>query len=190
MEAVRKPAESVMMAALDEIHQMTVDEYLRAVQDFGWESTELIKGVVYDVTTEFNRHGETVKVVFKKLDAACPVDDVRPAGSVQLGARSLVDPDVFVIDGRAELEADAPVPAHAVKLAVEVSVSSLGRDLGSKLRAYAEAQVGEVWVIDPRPDAAYLLRHRSPERDRYRDVARFDVGENAGQLDVSMVLGS
>ncbi len=51
---------------------MTVDEYTHIVRDFGWESTELIEGVVYDVTPEHNRHMGTVMHVFRQLDAAVP----------------------------------------------------------------------------------------------------------------------
>lgn len=52
----------------EEIHRMTVDEYIRVVRALGWESTELIEGVVYDVTPEFNRHAETVDNVFRRVD--------------------------------------------------------------------------------------------------------------------------
>lgn len=177
------------MAAIDDVHQMTVDEYLRAVHDFGWESTELIRGVVYDVTPEYNRHAATVMAIFRKVDVAFIDDMVRNVGSVTIGAWSLFDPDVYVIDGEADLDPDRPVPGSAVKLVVEVSVTTLTRDLGPKLQAYAEAGIAEVWVIDPRPGAGWLLRHTEPQGDRYRTVQHIEVGEDARDLDVGAVRG-
>ncbi len=73
------------MAVAQEIHRMTVDEYVRIVRDFGWESTELVGGVVYDVSPEFDRHAGTVMDVLHKLHAALPDDVVRNTGSVHVG---------------------------------------------------------------------------------------------------------
>lgn len=38
--------EVIPVAVTQAIHRMTVDEYVRIVHDFGWESTELIDGGV------------------------------------------------------------------------------------------------------------------------------------------------
>jgi Uma2 family endonuclease len=174
----------------DEIHRVTVDEYLRIVRDLGWESTELIEGVVYDVTPEHNRHMTTVMRVFRRLDAAIGGERTVNAGSVRLSTTTLVDPDVMVIAADAVLAPDDVVPSGAVELAVEVSVSSQRRDRGPKLVAYAKAGVPEVWLIDPRPGAGALLRHRHPEGASYRTVDRFDIGEDAERLDVAVVLAT
>jgi Uma2 family endonuclease len=176
------------VAVADEIHRMTVDEYLQIVRDFGWESTELVEGVVYDVTPEYNRHAVTVRHVFFALDAHMPANATFNTGSVRLSSRSLVDPDVYVIDESVVLDPDGVVPGSAVRLAVEVSVTTQAHDRGPKLTAYAKAGVSEVWLIDPRPDAGELVRHRDPQGASYRTVDRFDVGENAGGLDVTTIL--
>ncbi len=76
-----------------------------------------------------------------------------------------------------------------MKLVVEVSVTTQAHDRGPKLVAYATAGVPEVWLIDPRPQVGELVRHRHPEDGSYRTADRFDVGENAGDLDVSLILG-
>ncbi len=72
------------VAVTQEIPRMTVDEYVRIVRDFGWESTELVEGVAYDVTPEYNRHADTVMDLSHKLHAALPDDVVRHAGSVHV----------------------------------------------------------------------------------------------------------
>ena len=176
------------MTVTDDIHRMTVDEYLHVVRDLGWESTELIEGVVYDVTPEYSRHAATVRHVFRGLDAHLGDDRTWFSGSVRLSAHSLVDPDVFVLDPSVALEPDDVIPVSALRLAVEVSVTTQRRERGPKLLAYARAGVPEVWLIDPRPESGELLRHRHPEGASYGTVERFVVGEDATDLDVAAML--
>lgn len=172
----------------EDFHRMTVDEYIRVVRDFGWESTELIEGVVYDVAPEFNRHADTVDHVFRQVDKHFDHDVTRFAGSVRVSPHSLLEPDVYVVDGAASLDPDDAVPVSGVKLVVEVSVNTQARDRGPKLIAYAQAGVPELWLIDPRPDVGELVRYRDPEGASYGTVDRFLVGENAGGLDVGELL--
>jgi len=176
------------MTVQDEIHHMTVDEYLHVVRDLGWESTELVEGVVYDVTPEYNRHRATVMRVFRCVDAAVGGELTNVSGSVRLGGSSMFDPDVFVLDGTTPLAPDDAVPDAAVVLAIEVSVTTQSRDRGPKLIAYAKAGVPEVWLIDPRPEVGELVRHRDPDGASYRTIDRFVIGEDAADLDVATVL--
>lgn len=172
----------------DEIHRVTVDEYIHIVRDLGWESTELIEGVVYDVAPEYHRHSSTVKRMFLQLHTHVVDGATYQSGSVRLGPHSMVDPDIYVVDLARSLDPDDAVPAAAVKLVVEVSVSSHARDRGPKLIAYAKAGVPEVWLVDPRPDVGELIRYRDPEGASYRTVDRFDVGEDAVALDLALVM--
>jgi len=80
------------------------------------------------------------------------------------------------------------VPVVALKLVVEVSVSTQSRDRGAKLIAYAKAGVPEVWLIDPHPGVGELIRHRDPGGASYATVDRFAVGEDAADLDVATML--
>jgi Uma2 family endonuclease len=172
----------------EQIHRMTVDEYLRIVRDLGWESTELVEGVVYDVASEYDRHAGTVMDVLFKLHGALPDEVVRNAGSVLVSESSMFDPDVYVIDGSFVRDPDQPIPVASLKLVVEVSVTTQAHDRGPKLIAYAKAGVPEVWLIDPRPEVGELVRHRDPDGASYRTIDRFPVGENAADLDVAMLL--
>jgi Uma2 family endonuclease len=176
------------MALTHEIHRMTVEEYLRVVDDLGWERTELIEGVVYDVPAEYNRHADTVMFLLDAVRSAFPDDIVRNVGSVLVSPRSIFDPDVYVIARSAVLDPDGAVPVDGILLAVEVSVGTQAHDRGPKLRAYADAGVGEVWLIDPRPGVEELVRYRDPEGASYLSIDRFPVGENAADLDVVAIL--
>ncbi len=172
----------------EDIHRVTVDEYVRIVHDFGWESTELIEGVIYDVSPEYHRHAISVARVFRLLDVQSPPEATYPAGSVHVSAISMFDPDIYVVDPSVALDPDGAVPVAAVRLVVEVMVTSHARDRGPKLLAYAKAGVPEVWLIDPRPDVGELVRYRDPQGASYRTVDRFEVGEDARDLDVAVVL--
>lgn len=103
--------------------------------------------------------------------APAPVD-------VVLAPHSVVQPDlVYVGAERAAIVHDAV--DGPPDLVVEVlSPGSARRDLGEKLRLYAEAGVGEYWIVDPAArtfefllnrDGAFLLR--LPEAGVYRSAA-------------------
>ena len=169
------------------IHRMTVEEYVQVVRDFGWESTELVEGVVYDVASEYNRHAWTVMTVLDAVRTAFPHDVVRNVGNVHLDPASLFAPDVHVIDGDFVQDPDWVIPASAVKLVIEVSVTTQLHDRGAKLIAYAKGGIAEVWLIDPRPEAGELVRYRDPGGASYGTVDRFDVGENAAALDLAAI---
>ena len=68
---------------------------------------------------------------------------------MRLGARTLVQPDVFVIQnpaaGRVRDWAEAPIPLLAVEV---LSPSTAARDRGSKRRWYLRAGVEEYWIVD------------------------------------------
>ena len=172
----------------EEIHRMTVDEYLRIVRDLGWESTELVEGVIYDVSPTYGLHTRTVMHVFRQLDEYVGSARTFPVGSVQLGQRSLFDPDVYVVADVDIVTDVAPTPGAGVILVVEVSVTTQAHDRGPKLIAYAKAGVPEVWLIDPRPEVGELVRYRDPDGASYRTVDRVAVGEHATDLDVAKLL--
>jgi Uma2 family endonuclease len=58
-----------------------------------------------------------------------------------------------------------------VALLVEVSVSSLNRDLAVKLPIYAAHGIPEYWIADV--DRDVLLVHRQPAGQRYGDVREY-----------------
>ncbi|MCM2270605.1 MAG: Uma2 family endonuclease [Thermoanaerobaculia bacterium] len=97
---------------------------------------------------------------------------------VELAPHSVVQPDLVYVGA----ERAAIVKEHvegAPDLVVEVlSPGSARRDLGEKLRLYAEAGVAEYWIVDPavrtfefllRRDGAFSLR--LPEAGVYRASA-------------------
>jgi Uma2 family endonuclease len=58
---------------------------------------------------------------------------------------------------------------------IEISDSSLRRDLGPKMRAYARGLVSEYLVVDLRH--RLIIRHHDPHGEAYGSIDRLEVGE-------------
>jgi hypothetical protein len=60
------------MNTLDDIHRLTVEEYLLLAQDPSWERTELIGGVVYDRSNRMPPSSTTAPSSIPRR--CCPAD--------------------------------------------------------------------------------------------------------------------
>lgn len=176
-----------MVIANDDIHRFTVDEYLALVGpgDPRWEHTELIEGFVYDMSPEHVLHARTVWAIGKAIEEAMPELEVVPGGTVRLDELSLPAPDVIAFAGEVADEL-APLDGHLVRIAVEVSVTTLAKDLGPKLRMYARAGVPEYWVVVPAD--GYLLRHTEPAATSYAVVDRIELDDDLAAA-IAQLLG-
>jgi Uma2 family endonuclease len=178
-----------MAVLADFLHRLTVPDYLRLVADAADDSlerTELVEGVLYDMSPESLLHARGVKFLYDALQAALPDHAVMPSGSVVIGRHSMWDPDVYV------LAPDAPLDRHYalatdVVLVAEVSLTTRITDLGAKSRGYAQAGIAQYWVLEPQPGGC-LLRHRQPAGDRFTVVDRFDLPGGFADLDVPAML--
>jgi len=157
--------------ALDigQVHRLSTDEYHRLIEagGFGEDArVELIDGLLADMSPKTPAHENAIAWLADWLTDA--VD--RGRHQVRVGSPltlegSEPEPDLAVIAH------DAPRPYHpaTAALVIEVSVSSLQRDLVRKPSLYAAAGVGEYWVIDL--DGRRAVIHRDPCSDGYADVA-------------------
>jgi hypothetical protein len=177
----------------DQVHRLTVAEYehlvaaAEAAGEFGWDRTELVEGVVYDVSPESSLHTDAVHDLYEALKAAFPAQLVRMGGSVEIDGASLWKPDVYVLAQGTTRDRKYPLGSD-VELAIEVSLTSLSRDLGPKFRRYAAAGIAEYWVLLPQP-GGYVLRHRDPSGLGYHTVERIELPDGYTKLDVAALLG-
>ena len=86
---------------------------------------------------------------------------------------SVTLPDVALVEARSYWSA-RPTAAQTILL-VEVADSTLRYDLNEKMELYAEAGVGEYWVVDI-PHRS-LIVHRNPGDGRYRQVTTHGESE-------------
>lgn len=163
-------------AAIDiaQVHRLSTGEYHRLVESGGLDEdarVELIDGLLADMSPKTREHENAVAWLARWLMIA--IDPERyelRVGSPLTLERSEPEPDLAIIPH------EAPRPYHpaTAALVIEVSVSSLRRDLARKPSLYAAAGVGEYWVIDL--DGRRAVVHRRPRSDAYAEVAEVDAG--------------
>jgi Uma2 family endonuclease len=170
------------------IQPWTVDLYHRAITQ-GWleESTafELLDGFIVrknrardgeDLVTIGDRHRLAVQRLVKLASLFEPLHcTLQVQQPIQLPPTDEPEPDGSVIRGIDDDYRDGPAGAADVTCVIEVSDSSLSRDLGLKLRLYARAGIEQYVVVDLVHDL--VLDHRRPEGDRYEEVAALRAGE-------------
>lgn len=74
-------------------------------------------------------------------------------------------PDIMLLRPKADFYTSGHPRAEDIFLLVEVSDTSLAYDRGRKLRKYAEAGVGEVWIVNVK--AQRIEQHRAPSDGEY-----------------------
>jgi len=159
-------------------HRLTVEEYLLLDREgaFADRRTELFDGEVYYMSPKHRPHARVLTQAIlslaksiERLDSGLGIlTDI----SVRLSDHDVPDPDIAITDA---LEGEGILPLEALKLVIEVSDTTLAKDLGFKEQLYARAGVPEYWVIDL--NEKRVLCHANP-----RSAA--DGGGYDGQLDV------
>ena len=71
--------------------------------------------------------------------------------------------------------------ATDVKLAIEVSDSSLQQDLGEKTALYAEAGIIEFWIVDAQGQCVHVFHN--PHAGRYERPIIFTIGDHLSPLE-------
>ncbi|MFY7951505.1 MAG: Uma2 family endonuclease [Armatimonadaceae bacterium] len=137
---------------------------------------ELLEGEIVRIVPPNEPHNFVSMECVRALVDIFGWDYVRMEGSVVLSDTSEPVPDVTVTDTpRSELVRIGIPDGSRIRLAVEVSDTSTGRDLGQKARLYARAGVPQYWVVDV--NRRCVVVHRLPGADGYaqvRDVAEGD----------------
>jgi Uma2 family endonuclease len=144
----------------------TVAEVM-AMQDAGIiddeAGCELWEGELVPMNAKHNRHEIWKSRLNRFLQRGLP-DDLNAAvePSLYLSDLTFVEPDILIHAG-AILPEDVRGPDAL--LVVEISDSTLAKDLGPKARLYARHGVGCYWVLDA--DARRALIHTEPGPDGF-----------------------
>lgn len=161
--------------AIDELYRISVDDYHRLAEAGVGEilpHVELIDGLLVRKDMKSPEHENAIEWLNRWLMFGVDQEifAVRVASALTL-ERSEPEPDLVVI-ARAARRPRHPASAA---LAIEVSFSSLRRDLRRKAELYAEAGVREYWVHDIR--GCRLVVHRAPRDGSYGEVRELRSGE-------------
>jgi len=131
---------------------------------------ELIHGDIVLKMTQHERHIYVCKQVQKALEAIFGADFVRLANPIAIGEHEEPEPDAAAMQRPSVdyLRMGTPLPAE-VRLAVEVSDSTLSWDLTTKRGQYGSAGIPEYWVVDIPNRLLHVFR--SPVADGYASEA-------------------
>ena len=154
-----------------------MDEYHRILEAGGFDEdarVELLGGLLAAMSPKTRAHENAVAWLASwAMRAVDPhVFEVRVASPLTL-TDSEPEPDVAVIAH------SAPRPYHpaTATLIIEVSASSLRRDLGTKAQLYARAGVPEYWVLDLDHRQLVIKRDVRPAAEQY--AQSFELDESA-----------
>jgi Uma2 family endonuclease len=150
--------------------QFTVDDYHR-MRDAGIFSeddrVELLDGEVILMSPIGPLHAAIVKRINTLLNQGLLTQHiVSVQDPVQLSDMSEPQPDLAIIQYRADYYAAAHPTPDDIALVIEVSDTSLEYDRENKLLRYAESLIGEVWIIDI--ENQQVEQYTNPANGQYR----------------------
>jgi len=142
---------SPVHAAFPELYRMNVREYERitAVGALDDERVELIDGYLVRKMGKNPPHTWATKVILKALEKMLPAGwSWRLEQPVRIPDFDEPEPDVAIVRGTDDTyKHRTPEPAD-LALLVEVSESTLDRDQGEKLSAYAKGGIPIYWIVN------------------------------------------
>ncbi|MEG3845678.1 Uma2 family endonuclease [Microcoleus sp. herbarium19] len=159
------------------------------------ERLELIEGEIIQMAAIGTRHASCVNRLARRF-SLIPEDLATFAiqNPIQLTERTEPQPDVVLLQPRADYYATAhPIPSE-VLLLVEVSDSTVNFDRDVKVPNYARSGIQEVWLWNL--EANCLEVYREPTANGYTSIQRFERGEIVSplafpdfQVSVDLILG-
>jgi Uma2 family endonuclease len=154
----------------------TVDEYHRMADAglFDEERVELLDGVIATMSPIGDRHAFRHAAIDRYLITTLDgLALVIPQGSYRLGERNEPQPDIAILAPHVG-ESRKPDLPHDLYAMIELAETSLGIDLGLKMRLYARFGIPDYLVVDL--DGDTLLHHTQPDDFGYRRVERLGPG--------------
>jgi Uma2 family endonuclease len=145
------------------------------------ERVELIEGEIIQMAAIGTRHASSVKRLTRCFSLIA--EELATLGvqdPIQLTERTEPQPDVVLLQPRADYYATAhPVPSE-VLLLVEVSDSTVDNDRNIKVPIYARSGIQEVWLWDLEVNC--LEVYRNPTANGYTSIQKLERGEMVSPL--------
>ncbi len=176
----------------------TVKEYhlMNEAGVFGEDDrVELIEGEIIQMAAIGTRHASCVKRLNRRFSVI--PEEIAILGvqdPIQLTERTEPQPDVVLLQFRADYYETAHPISSEVLLLVEVSDSTVNFDRDVKVPNYARSGIQEVWLWNL--EANCLEVYREPTANGYTSIQRFERGEIVSplafpdfQVSVDLILG-
>jgi len=192
------PTQSIPPAPLasPEVYRFTVDEYERMAGVLDDLRVELIDGYLVRKTQKKPPHIWAVRSVLEKLPSLVPPGWTWwKEDPVRIPDFDEPEPDVAVLRGSAEDYRDRIPDASDVAILIEVAETTLDRDRGKKLAAYAKGGIAVYWIVNLVDRQVEL--YTGPQTGGYANRVDFTAGANVpvvidgveiGQIAVSDIL--
>jgi Uma2 family endonuclease len=161
--------------------RVTIEEYDRMLSAGAFDpaedhQVELIRGEIREMSPINPPHENVLeRLMYWSVDHA-PRKEVRVRLQHSLGLPEIEcvpQPDLAWVRQR-DYSRQRPTAADVI-LIVEVADTSLGFDRGEKADMYAEAGIGEYWVVNVNGRSVDV--HREPHMGKYREVRTFTPSE-------------
>lgn len=154
--------------------RFTAGEFLRMAELGAFEDmkVELDHGEILRMNPPYAPHGTLVARVIGALSEAARGSDLTVSGEagILMGGDTVLAFDAALVRGTIP---DGRFAPHQLSLIVDVSDTSIERDLGAKAREYGAAGIGLYWVVDIKAQAIHVFTGPTPEGYRDREVVRF-----------------
>jgi Uma2 family endonuclease len=159
------------------LYRFTVDEYERMSAVLDEPRVELIDGYVMNKMGKKPPHIWSVGRILKALEFL-PKDQwtCRKEDPVRIPDFDEPEPDIAVIRGPEDQYQDRIPEARDVALLVEVAESTLERDRGKKLSAYAKGGIPIYWIVNLVERQIEVYSNPSPTG--YASRTDFAVGDH------------
>lgn len=167
----------------------TLDEFFALPEDNS-RRHELLDGVYVVSPNPTLRHQHAVMVLYHRLlpaFASNPQLLLYPVGGdIVLGARTVVEPDLFVIPRPPSLDVhwrDLALPLLVIEV---LSPGTARRDRGIKRRSYQQAGVPEYWIVDL---DARLVERWCPDDERpeiLTETLKWQVSESSQPFELDL----
>lgn len=152
---------------------ITVDEYYEMARIGLLDPdarVELIDGEIVAMAPIGNPHGYVVDELNARLGVVAHGRAlVRVQGALRLSNRTELQPDLSLLKLPSAQYREKQASASDALLVIEVSDTTLRRDLHVKVPLYARHGVPEVWIIDLQKNCVHF--HRSLVDGQYRQVS-------------------
>lgn len=174
-------------------HAVTAREYLRMGEMgvFAEDARlELIEGEIIEMAPIGPPHAGAVNALNRMLvRRASDHAVVAVQNPAVISDLSVPQPDLALLEPRADSYSDSHPSAAEMLLAVEVADTTLAFDLGKKASLYARCGVAELWVVDVNGRVIHVYRDPSASGYQTRVVAASkDRLECAALPEVSIVV--
>lgn len=159
-----------MQAFRNPRHRFTTTEYSQLLQSGAFAPdtrVELIRGEIMDIAPRESGHASAVAALHERL-----VDVVQPHGEIRCGMplvldeRSQPEPDLLIVNARADHYRNAHPTAQDTLWLIEVTDKALLYDRKIKTSLYAAAHVPVVWILNTSTAELHCLS--DPGKDGYR----------------------